>query len=170
MIDFKNLKKLTIGGVELKQLFINGIQVWKAVSYTNLIPISTDASGAAFSDTGYVTHTSLNSDGTTGYYWDFETTGFMPCKVGDIVRLKSVGFSKTTNSGSNRIVFYNSSKAVIKSYNGAQTYDPSATVDSNGNWTQFKVPSTAPGCAYFRLCCNGITESSIITVNEEITD
>ena len=30
MMDFSAIKKLTIGGVELKQLFIGGIQVWKS--------------------------------------------------------------------------------------------------------------------------------------------
>lgn len=29
MMDFSKFRKLYINGVELKQLFINGIQVWK---------------------------------------------------------------------------------------------------------------------------------------------
>lgn len=169
-MDFSQFKSLTIGGVELKRLSINGVQVWAAAtaSYTNQIPISTNASGAVISTTGYLANTCLNSSGAESYYWDFETTGFIPCKVGDLVRLKDVAFSKTTNSGSNRIAFYNSSKTFVKTYNAAATYDPQAVVDANGNWTQFTVPSAASGATYFRLCCNGITASSIITINQEI--
>lgn len=143
----------------------------KKVLYINQIPISTNASGAVISDTGYLANTYLSSStGAETYNWDWECTGFIPCKVGDIVRLKNVAFSKTSNSGSNRIGFYNSDRSFVKMYNASATYDPQAVVDGNGNWTQFTVPSAASGAAYFRLCCNGITATSIITVNQEIVD
>lgn len=143
----------------------------KKVLYINQLPISTDASGAVISATGYLENTYLgSSNGAEGYNWDFECTGFIPCKVGDIVRLKNIAFSKTTNNGANRLCFYNSSKEFIKMYNGGSTYDPQAVVDADGNWTQFTVPSTASGTAFFRMCCNGITTASIITVNQEIID
>ena len=44
MIDFSKFKKLTIGGVELKQLFINGIRVWKS-GYKNWVKFSTENGG-----------------------------------------------------------------------------------------------------------------------------
>lgn len=139
------------------------------VLYINQIPISTNANGAVISDTGYLENTYLgSSNGAEGYNWDFECTGFIPCKVGDIVRLKNVFFSKTTNSGSNRVAFYGSDRAFIKIFNAGQTYDTQAVADGDGNWTQFTVPSVAAGAAYFRLCCDGITAASIITVNQEI--
>lgn len=143
----------------------------KKVLYINQIPISTDENGNPISDTGYLTNTYLgSSDGAASYNWDWECTGFIPCKVGDIVRLKNVAFNKSTNSGMNRLAFYDSNKAFIKMYNGGTTYDPEAVTDADGNWTQFKVPTVASGAAYFRMCCNGITASSIITVNQEIVD
>ena len=41
-MDFSVIKKLTIGGIELKQLFINGVKVWAMKTFTNQVPISTD--------------------------------------------------------------------------------------------------------------------------------
>lgn len=178
--------KITMGGTDVtSSVYSNGAinipsvtgnivitaTAQKKVLYINQIPISTNADGAVISDTGYLTNTYLgSSNGAEGYNWDYECTGFIPCKVGDIVRLKNVPFSKTTNSGSNRLAFYGSDRAFIKIFNAGQTYDTQAVADGDGNWTQFTVPSAAAGAAYFRLCCNGITAASIITVNQEIVD
>lgn len=178
--------KITMGGTDItSSVYSNGTinipsvtgnivitaTAEKKVLYINQIPISTDASGAVISDTGYLANTYLgSSNGAETYNWDWECTGFIPCKVGDIVRLKNVAFSKTSSSGSNRLAFYNSGKEFIKMYNASATYDPQAVVGSDGNWTQFTVPSAASGAAFFRLTCNGITTSSIITVNQEIVD
>lgn len=178
--------KITMGGTDItNSVYSNGTinipsvtgnvvitaTAQKKVLYINQIPISTNADGAVISDTGYLTNTYLgSSNGAEGYNWDYECTGFIPCKVGDVVRLKNVAFSKTTNSGSNRLAFYGSDRGFIKIYNAGETYDTQAVTDGSGNWTQFTVPSGAAGAAYFRMCCNGITTASIITVNQEIVD
>lgn len=57
-MDFSTLKKLTIDGVELKQLLINGIQVWKASSYKNLVTNSPDVDGKPYN--GLVTKKELD--------------------------------------------------------------------------------------------------------------
>lgn len=65
MIDFSGIKKLSIDGVELKQLFINGILVWtEPVSYKNLVPIALDRSGNILDGKGY----------RTGAYWSSGNT------------------------------------------------------------------------------------------------
>lgn len=178
--------KVTMGGTDVtSSVYSNGAinipsvtgnvsitaSATKKVLYVNQIPISTDENGNPVSETGYLTNTYLgSSDGAASFNWDWECTGFIPCKVNDIVRLKNVAFSKTTNSGTNRLAFYDSNKAFLKMYNAGATYVPKAVVDDNGNWTQFTVPSEVSTAAYFRMCCNGITASSIITVNQEIVD
>lgn len=153
----------------------------KKVLYINQIPISTNASGAVISDTGYLTNTYLgSSNGAEGYNWGYECTGFIPCKKGDIVRLREVAFSKTTNAGSNRIAYYDANRTFLGLVNAGSTYDSGAEVDASGNWVKFTVPqkitgangtaTTVTNMAYFRLCCEGITTASVITVNQEIVD
>ena len=172
MIDFKNLKKLTIGGVELKQLFINGIQVWKAISYTNQIPISTDKSGNIYNGKGFKENTAIltgNEQSVNGK----DSTGWIPCKVGDIIRLKNVDFDNDNNC---RLVFYKSDKTYINQVTGNATYILNTSFkgikDSSGNYTQLTITSRSEttNCAYIRMTANDINANSIITINQEITD
>lgn len=172
MIDFKNLKKLTIGGVELKQLFINGIQVWKAISYTNQIPISTDKNGNIYNGKGFKENTWVNS-GNEQMLNGQDSTGFIPCKVGDIVRLKNVSFD---NNSYNRLSFFKSDKSFIGNVLGNSTWVLNTAFEgvkgSDGYYSQFKIISRAEtaNCAFLRVSCPNIDSSSIITVNQEITD
>lgn len=178
--------KITMGGVDVtSSVYSNGAinipsvtgnvvitaTAEKKVLYINQIPISTDASGNKLNDNGFLTNTYLgSSNGAESYNWDWECTGFIPCKAGDVVRLRNVAFSKTASSGSNRLAFYDSDRKFVKMYNAGETYVPQAVVDDNGNWTQFTVPTGIGNVAYMRLTCNGITTASIITVNQEILD
>lgn len=172
MIDFKNLKKLTIGGVELKQLFINGVQVWKAVSYTNQIPISTDKSGAIYNGKGFKENTWVNA-GNEGSVSGKNCTGFIPCKIGDVIRLKNIGFDNDSN---NRLSFFKSDKSYIGQANGNSTWYLNSVFKgekgSDGYYNKLTLADNAisTGCAFIRVSCNNIDSSSIITVNQEITD
>lgn len=106
-------------------------------------------------------------------------TGFIPVSMGDVVRLKNVTWqsgvsSGSINSGNQRISFYDSSKAQLGQTNGIAVGGTLGGVkDDNSIWTQFTVKSwsgvTITDVAYFRLCCAGISDDSIITINEEIT-
>ena len=176
--------KITMGGTDItSSVYSNGAINIPSVTgnvvitataaakqlYVNQIPISTGTDGNPISDTGYIANTYLSSStGLETYNWDWECTGFIPCKKGDIVRLKNMAFSKTSSSGSNRLAFYDANRAFLKMYNAGATYDTQAVVGDDGNWTQFTVPAAAGNVAYCRLTCNGITTSSIITVNQEI--
>ena len=51
MMDLTKLKKLVIGGIELKQLLINGVQVWKS-GYKNWVKYSTEADGVTIYNGG----------------------------------------------------------------------------------------------------------------------
>lgn len=176
MIDFKNLKKLTIGGVELKQLFINGIQVWKAASYTNQIPISTDQSGAVYNGKGWKANTRVDPSGDQTVS-GCESTGFIPCKVGDVIRLKNVTMPK--GNANCRIVFYKSDKTRINhaQCNSSWYVDTcfKGVLDSNNSYTKFTITSAScaemtSGTAFIRITANHIDDNSIITINQEIKD
>lgn len=140
------------------------------VSYTNQITISTDTDGSVFNGTGYKTGYHLTSSGTLEEWSGIEVTGFIPCAKGDVVRLSGVSMSKTdADAGSvDRICFYDSSKAVLKTMN-VNTYSIgswSAAYDSSGNLASFT--NYADGSAYIRISAREIDADSVITVNEEI--
>lgn len=97
MIDFSKIKKLTIGAVELKQLFINGIQVWKS-GYKNWVKYSTEADGVTIYNggLGYKHGYRIRSGGVEAAANTVGSrsmcTGFIPFKKGDIL-LMSPPFS-----------------------------------------------------------------------------
>ena len=149
-------------------------------SYTNRIPLSTDTDGSVYHGTGYATATRLNSSGAA-VSGGLTTTGFIPCKVGDVIRLHNVNLCKTAANyagGSFRICFYDSSKAYrIMAQSNSEALDPvktlSAVFDSDGYLSEFTVNAFSSTLdwseiAYFRFCCDGIDESSIVTVNQPI--
>ena len=170
MIDFSNFKQLFIGGVELKELFINGIQVWKGVSYTNQIPISTDASGNIYNGKGFKENV-LVSAGVEYNHTGKDTTGFIPCVVGSVIRLKNVAFNNEQNC---RLNFYKADKTYIGQAAGNSTYILNTSFkgvkDADGYYTQFTITSRTEttDCAFVRITANDIDDSSIITINEEI--
>lgn len=146
-------------------------------TYTNQIPISTDTDGSVYNGVGYNSGYYISSSGgvlssRSGSY----VTGFIPCKVGDVVRLQNVNFdSDASDKSYHRVAFYDSNRTYIGLFNGQSTAVPHQSVqNSDGVWTQFGIKATMGGvdyssAAYFRLCCSDINASSIITVNEEIT-
>lgn len=88
MMDFSKFKKLTIGGVELKQLFINGIQVWKS-GYKNWVKYSTEADGVTIYNggLGYKDGYRIRSGGAESAQYYGTITGFIPFKKGDVLRI-----------------------------------------------------------------------------------
>ena len=101
MIDFSGMKKLTIGGVELKQLLINGTQVWKA-GYKNWVPFAIDTDGSIYQNgKGYIDGYRLSSSGALSSQTNTVTTGFIPYKNGDLIRMTGVSWKppKAENTG-----------------------------------------------------------------------
>lgn len=174
MIDFSKFKKLSIAGVELKQLLINGIQVWKAISYTNQIPISTDASGNIYNGKGWRENVFVHTSGDSarsGYY----STGYIKCDPGSVIRLKNAPFKKS--DAYCRIVFFDSNKTRIAHAAGNATYVLGTAfkgvLDSNDNYIELTVKeytNTSVGMAYVRFTTTYLGADSVITINQEITD
>lgn len=173
-MNFTNLKQVSIDGVELKRVYIGGVLVWDTLYYTNQIKISTDASGAVYNGKGWKENTFVYTSGDaarTGY----ESTGFIPCKVGDVIRLK--GITMTKGDAYCRIVFFRSDKTRINHAQGNSTWylDTcfSGVKDSNNSYTQFTITSAkcsemTSGTAFIRITANHIDNNSIITINQEI--
>lgn len=173
-MDLSGFKELSIGGIKLKELLINGIQVWKAVSYTNQIPISTDVNGNIYNGKGWKENTFVYTTGDATQA-GYESTGFIPCKVGDVIRLKNVTMTKGNTY--TRIVFYKSDKTRINHCQMNSTWYTEScfkgVLDSNNSYTQFTItskdcPEMTQGTAFIRITANQIDSTSIITINQEI--
>lgn len=188
MIDFAKIKKLTIGGVELKQLFINGIQVWKAITFTNQVPISTDTDGSIFNKTGYKDNVRLSSSGSVSSSAQngSVTTGFIPW-YGDTtyLRMKGVHWVDVydyVSSGHYYINCYDTNKkylgllsvasypdsthivTVTRDANGVETVKFSETYGTTNTTLQaFRKAS------FIRITAHGKGADMIVTLNEEIT-
>lgn len=131
--------------------------------YTNQIPLSTDASGNPYNNgLGYKTGTRLNSSSQEVAISGMCCTGYIPLTgvAGDVIRIKNVTYA---GSASVYLMCFNSnlvgSKAFTQSDLEAATVDGVTTVTTG----------TQNGLYWLRLSCGVIDDTSIITVNEEIT-
>ena len=186
-MDFTKIKKLTIGGVELKQLFINGIHVWKS-GYKNWVKYSTEADGVTLYNGGLgykteyriSTSTGKESSGGTGG----TLTGFIKVKPGDVVRFASQGeiINWFMNNATNIIAYYDTSRATklghvrsngtTASYAGVCNSENSAvTEEEYRKRYSITVPNDS-SIEYIRVCVYGpngaVGSDLIVTINEEI--
>ena len=149
-------------------------------SYTNSLPIATDASGAVYNGTGFKANTRYSTSSkaettATGWY----LTGYIPCKKNDVVRLQGIEFMDMDGSlgewSRASILTFDADKNY---HTSSDAYSPSnlmsdaweAVYGDDGNVIQFKIPSVYDsGATYIRIGAAYIDTNSIITVNEEIT-
>lgn len=178
---------VTMGGANITATaYSNGTITIPAVTGNVVITASATVVPVAVTNYahGYAQNTRLNSSGTTTAQSGTETTDFIPVsQVGDIVRLYNAGCITTkaaTNYTGQYIAFYDASKNKLQSVNvhnwvtgtnGKATLECSE--DSSNNLTSFKIKTLAnatyplTGLAYCRISALGITDSTVITVNQE---
>lgn len=161
-------------------IVITAMAVAQAPSYTNQIPISTDASGNVYGTNGYTLNSRLNSAGAVVDASGYLTTGFIPCAVGDTIRLNKFVKSLRLYGGNAKILFFNSSRTKISGTNSnkfASSYGYSQdtplvfVVPSTIYSTDDSVDKSLAGVAYVRFGIGGYNEeadSIICTINEEI--
>lgn len=150
----------------------------KPVTYTNVLKTAVGTDGQPYNGgKGWKENTYLSYDGRTeSSSTNYDVTGWIPARIGDVVRLKNVQLCKTVGTSSKCIV------ATVKSdfsalASTAWLKDPSefsdawqiVTNDAGTDVIQFTVPtSLLTSLAYIRLCCGTLTDASVITINEEI--
>lgn len=157
-------------------------------NFTNQVPISTDTDGSIFNGVGYKDNVRLSSSGSiSGTAQDGSvTTGFIPWKNTDVVRMKGAEW-KTDLSGHYYFSLYDSNKKAYDGGVGHQCTEPGGaqgnhllvTYDEETGITTFKInePDAASGsfranaktAKFIRLNAYGKGEDLIITTNEEIT-
>lgn len=140
--------------------------------YTNQIPISTDENGALFNGCGYRENATI-ADGQIKNSKGVSLTGYIPCRDGDVIRLKNMTF--TQGQSNHRLYFYDADKNLVGYSAGDMPWSMdtkfTGITDEFGNYTSFQVvslPEISENCAYVRICCGGITRQSVVSVNEGI--
>ena len=176
-MDCTCLKKLVWGAVELKQLLINGIQVWKS-GYKNWVPVSVDTDGSIFNGCGYADGYRLSSSGVIKAYDASSATGFIPVSGGDVIRIGGCKWYDTT-SAMNYLCAYDSNFANIGSctpHEGGYIYGTQVYGTMTGTASVAVITlADLQNIAYIRVSFNDKTSNAytgadiIVTVNEEIT-
>ena len=152
-----------------------------APNYINQIPISIDSDGQVYnSGQGWKTGYRLNSTGGETAQDGMEITGFIPAKLGDVVYLQDVDFNIDSSAAATYVWCYDVDFNYI-AYNNAYAMSSnvptSVVTDANGRMIQFTADSdffktvkqgSLSNIAYIRLNCAGISNESIITVNQPI--
>lgn len=149
--------------------------------YVNLLPWSTDTNGTVYNGIGYKDTTRLSSSSggkeTSAASVAMCASGFIPAKVGDVVRIKG---SLPVSGIASYIMTYDYNKTFIKHKQFIQSSS------SDGNyWGAFGVtwftyendtltiPLTeenfGTGITYFRISMH-MDENTIVTVNQEISN
>jgi hypothetical protein len=137
-------------------------------SYTNLLPLAVSASNALYvgdnGEKGYRVGYRVSSSGTEKAADSCCCTGYISVKSGDTIRIKN--FTPEL-SGYGTIYFFSSLGGTPSNpiYTNTTSGGNRATPDANGLLT-----TTALASGYFRLTAATIDSTTIITVNEEITE
>lgn len=187
-MNFSKIKKLSIGGVELKEFFINGVQVWKA-GYKNWVPYSVTNDGKTiFNGTGYQEGKRLSSNGALKDQTGSVATGFIPAKRGDVIRMYGATWGTSAPDGYCYIQYYDANFNVIYSINkyredmgadgnGVSNISPSSSVDKsassvltddNGVTTFSLVTNDNKEYSYIRISATGSGAEMVVTINEPI--
>lgn len=146
---------------------------------TNLIPLSINADGTLYNGgKGWNTGYRLNSTGAETAENGQQVIGFIPAKLNDTIYLKNVNY--VIGTGATYVWCYDANFNYI-AYNNAMGMSGSmpdgVVTDANNVMTQFTANANffvnvkqgnLSDIAYIRLNCQGITDESIITVNQPI--
>lgn len=151
------------------------------MTYTNWAKKAIDTSGAIYNGgMGYKENVRVNSSCQDAAATGWDSTGYIPVRIGDIVRFKNCSVYDLTgaNGSTSRMhfkLFNESFEKILESATYTPTSVPtdawSPVHDSNGDLIQVKIPTAYDSSIrYMRMTIDDINENSIITVNEEITD
>lgn len=166
-------------------------EVVGGVSYTNLVPTSTDTDGSIYNGTGYKENVRLSSSGSiSGSAQNGSvTTGFIPWTSCGVVRIKGAIWQMFDNEHY-YLNFYAADKSFIYGISSAQciadagtgsafshittSYDETTGItiidtSSCANYAS-SITDAAKNAAYFRLNAKGKGTDLIVTVNEEIKE
>lgn len=141
---------------------------------TNLLPLAVNADGTPYVGTngekGYKTGykmsvSSGNESATSGAY----CSGFIPVTWEDRIRIKNI--VRSSQEFVNNIVIYDNNKTKLNGTGGVEGAFAAWIEDSTVDGVLTFRPdgwADTQNAAYFRFSCGGISDETIVTVNEEI--
>lgn len=134
----------------------------ETTGYTNVLPLAINSDTTPYVGTngekGYKTGYRISSSGAEKASDINCCSGFIACKPGDTVYIKNIA---TETSGYSVQYFYNSSFGKVNNVVNDLTLE--------NDVYSFTVPANS-GIEYVRLTVGTIDDTTIVTVNEEITD
>lgn len=159
----------------LKETYDATFETILVPNFVNKLPLATDVNGTVYGSNGYIIGKQLSADGnalvdSSG----FITTGFIPAKSGDVIRLKGLSFTPGDNTC--RLFIYDSShssKGLIGRSNlqgNLSTAFVKNYVENDDGSCEFTIVYS--GTAYIRLTLykSSLTgDTPIISVNQELT-
>lgn len=145
------------------------------VTYTNVLRNAIDETGSIYNGIGYKPNVRINSSNVettaTGWY----LTGYIPCKIHDIIYFKNLEYMDISGDGGNtsrtEFTLFDTEFIEIGSASHSMTQLPGDSLypvyGENGDMIQMRVPNWGE-VAYIRFCCRYLDNNSIITINEPI--
>ena len=154
--------------------------------YVNALSLAVDSDGTPYNGgKGYKTGYRLNSSSVEAAKEGMEVTGFIPVKAGDVLYLYNIGMkTDSENKGNMYIYCYNSNFGnVAECYfrmdsSSAAIANGSIVLDASNNVAQIHInknlypnlnDSAAANIAYLRFSADEITDTSVITINQEFS-
>lgn len=124
-------------------------------------------------DPDYKLQTRLSGSGaesTDVRTYTMETTGYIACKSGDVIRVRCTDGSFASGGGAiwPIAVQYNSAKVSTGAVTYKETAGTSYDAQFDDDYKGFKITITNASTAYIRVVGNGNPSGFIVTVNEEI--
>lgn len=171
-----NIPKIT-GDVKIKAVAV------RPLASRNQIIYSVDANDNLYQQPlGYIEGYYLSGDATSGISEkprsNSYSTGYIPYKLGQEIRLQNVGFTYgSPNQPYNRIYMYDAQKNYLTVLNSGNLWvletKGGGVRNENNEWTYFILTEGAMAgmtqdIAYIRLCAEYLGPDSIITIDEEI--
>lgn len=159
----------------LKETYDATFETVLVPNFVNRLPLATDIDGASYGNNGYIAGKQLSTDGNALVdNSGFITTGFIPVKEGDVVRLKGLSFTPGDNTC--RLFIYDNSHT-LKTLVGRSNLQGNLSTafvkdytENDGGGCKFTIVYS--GIAYIRLTLykSSLTDDTpIVSVNQELT-
>lgn len=140
--------------------------------YRNQVAFATDFDGSLYNGVGYQNDSRISSGGNVTAYSRFVTTGFIPYRFGDLLRVRGGAF---TEYGS-MLALYDEThtQTAIFDYSKLTSagYGSGAVTENGFTWSS--AGATVSGIddtvRYLRFSCRGVGESLIATINQPIPE
>ena len=147
-------------------------EVESGPSYTNVLPLAINAAGTPYVGTngekGYKTGWRINSSNAEKESAANCMTGYIPVNGGDVIRIKNITIS-TCNNGYFHWYDKNFALCYPAYYENYTDTGYDTKPDSDGIVT-ITAPMADSQTKYFRMTTGVISDSTIITINEEIAE